>query len=163
VVPNSNKIRRAIPGEAALLSSLALRSKAHWGYSRDFIKSCEDELTYQPGQISSDTFDFVVIENEVTIMGFYAIERMSKTEYELDALFVDPKYIGTGCGRQLIQHALRNVATKGGERLVIQGDPHAEQFYLAAGGQQIGSRESGSIPGRVLPLYDIPVQSVQRY
>jgi len=157
-MPSSNEIRRASPGEAALLSALALRSKAHWGYSRDFIKSCEDEITYQPGQISGDTFDFVVIENEVTIMGFYAIECVSKTEYELDALFVDPEYIGTGCGRRLIQHALKNVATKGGERLVIQGDPNAEQFYLAAGGQQIGSRKSGSIPGRVLPLYEIPVQ-----
>lgn len=159
-MPSSNEIRKASPGEAALLSALALRSKAHWGYSRDFLKSCVGELTYLPGQIGSDTFDFIVIENEVTIMGFYAIKRVSKTEYELEALFVDPKFIGTGCGRRLIQHALKNAATKGGERLVIQGDPNAAQFYLAAGGQQIGSRESGSIPGRVLPLYEIPVQSV---
>jgi N-acetylglutamate synthase-like GNAT family acetyltransferase len=157
-MPNSNKIRRAAPGEAAFLSALALRSKAHWGYSRDFIKSCEDELTYQPGQIRSHKFDFVVVENELEIMGFYAIECVSKTGYELEALFVDPKYIGKGCGRRLIQHALENIATKGGERLLIQGDPNAEQFYRAAGGRQIGSRESGSIPGRVLPLFEIPVQ-----
>jgi len=91
-------------------------------------------------------------------MGFYAIERVSKTEYELEALFVDPKYIGTGCGRRLIKHALKNVATKGGEILVIQGDPNSEEFYLAAGGHQIGSRESGSIPGRFLPLFEIPVR-----
>ncbi len=33
-------IRPAQPEEAALLSDLALRSKAHWWYDADFLASC---------------------------------------------------------------------------------------------------------------------------
>ena len=40
-----------MPNEAVYLSALALRSKAHWGYSKEFLKSCENELTYDPVQL----------------------------------------------------------------------------------------------------------------
>ena len=36
-VPTSTVLRPARPEEAGLLSDLALRSKAHWGYPPDFL------------------------------------------------------------------------------------------------------------------------------
>ena len=154
---NSIKIRGAVPDEAELLSSLALRSKAHWGYPEDMVSSFAVELTIQPNQIESDEFDYVVAEDSSAVLGFYAIERGSSTNFELEALFVDPEYIGQGLGRRLMQHAIENVKAKGGKHLVIQGDPNAESFYLAAGGKQIGDRESESVPGRFLPLFEIDI------
>lgn len=150
-------LRRAVPKEASYLSALALRSKAHWGYSSDFIKSCENELTFTQSQVDGDEFDFIVAEIDYTILGFYATKRLTATEFELEALFVEPNHIGIGVGRQLIEHALQSIRTSAGTILRIQGDPNAEDFYVAAGGKKVGSKESGSVPGRYLPLFEIAV------
>ena len=40
---------------------------------------------------------------------------------------------------------------------MIQGDPNASKFYEAAGARLVGTRESGSVPGRDLPLYEIDI------
>jgi len=32
-------------------------------------------------------------------------------------------------------------------KMIIQGDPSAERFYLAAGGVKNGKRDSASVPG----------------
>jgi len=154
----SIKVRDALSKEAEFLSALALRSKAHWGYSENMLSSFAAELTIQPQQINSDEFEYVVAENSSAVIGFYAIVKESSTLFELEALFIDPEHIGQGIGRLLMQHAVASVRKKGGEILVIQGDPNAEAFYLAAGGKQTGDRESESIPGRFLPLFEIDVQ-----
>ena len=151
-------IRSARPDEAVVLSSLALRSKAYWGYSREFIESCRDELTYLPDQIADEKHYFAVAECASIVTGFYALESLSARQFELEALFVEPKFIGKGIGRTLLQNALKVVAERSGESVLIQGDPSAEKFYLAAGGTQIGTRESGSICGRHLPLFEILIR-----
>lgn len=148
-------LREAEPHEADQLSGLALRSKGHWGYSEDFLAACADELTIHPEQIESEQIDVIVAERSGEIAGFYALERMSRTSFELDALFVEPAHIGSGLGRTLMEHAFSMVAAKSGISLLIQGDPHAEDFYLSIGARKIGTRESGSIPGRLLPMFEI--------
>jgi hypothetical protein len=80
--PTAFVVRRALPSEATVLTALARRSKAHWGYSEEFMRSCENELTYLP---------------------------------------------------------------------------HAEGFYRAVGAEQIGTRESASIPDRCLSLFNVSV------
>ena len=157
-MPGPPTIRPAVPDEAACLSDLAMRSKAHWGYSPEFMESCRSELTVDRKHILSDQFDYVVAVEKETVVGFYAIEAVSSTDFELEALFVEPVRIRCGIGRLLVQHAVRNVAGKGGETLLIQGDPNATKFYSAAGARHIGSRESESIPGRFLPLFQIRIE-----
>ena len=83
---------------------------------------------------------------------------VSKGVYELEALFVDPEHIGMGIGQSLIQHAIELLSDYGASRLIIQGDPNACQFYIAAGAKQIGYRESESIPERQLPLFEIQIE-----
>lgn len=147
-------IRTAEPSEAGLLSRLAMRSKAHWGYSDEFMKACEDELTWAPEELGADGFQ--VLEDGGEVRGFYALSKVSPTALELDALFVEPAYIGRGYGDALMRHALEAArGTDHIERLVIQADPNAAEFYRRAGGRQIGERASDSIPGRMLPLYEI--------
>ena len=50
----------------------------------------------------------------------------------------------------------------GAHTMTIQGDPHALEFYRAAGASVIGEMESGSIPGRFLPLLEIPLITADR-
>jgi predicted N-acetyltransferase YhbS len=151
------KIRKAFPEEAGFLSRLALRSKAHWGYSEDFLEACRSELTVDASRIASnDCQCFVAVDGDL-IIGFYTLESMSANSCELDALFVEPKRIGSGVGGILVKHAIQSLSGRGVERLIIQGDPHATEFYIAIGARQVGTRESNSIPGRNLPLFEIDI------
>lgn len=152
-------IRKAAESEAAELTDLAIRSKAHWGYSAEFMEACRAELSVSPEEISNSDTRYRVCELGERIVGFYALERISALQYELAALFVDPKYIGQGFGRLLMDHACALLQGLGADALLIQGDPNAERFYLAAGAERVGVRESESIPGRLLPEFRLTLRS----
>lgn len=160
-VDMSITIREATLTETTELSALAVRSKGHWGYSTEFLDACREELSVDPAKLATRRYECHVAVDGATILGFYALEELSMTAFELDALFVDPSAIGKGVGRELLQHAILRLAARGAERLVIQGDPHAADFYEAAGGRLVGTRESGSIPGRQLPMYEIDITMAQ--
>lgn len=138
-----------------MLSDLALRSKAHWGYSPEFLEACRYELSYGEEHLLAEDRRFFVLEHAESLIGFYALTQQSHTDVELAALFVEPACIGKGFGRLLIEHAKSVATTMGATRLTIQGDPNAERFYVAAGGVLTGKKESESIPGRFLPTFSI--------
>lgn len=148
-------IRAARADEAELLSALAMRSKAVWGYSAQFMQACRDELTVSREELLSGSREYLVAETQGEVLGFYGLEFLSAGNCELAALFVEPRHIGTGVGRALIIRAKERAAASGAHTLIIQGDPNAVDFYRAAGGEPAGARESGSIPGRFLPLFRI--------
>jgi len=151
-------IRPAHASEACLLSELALRSKAHWGYSSEFLEAVRAELSYDEKQLRSEHMRVFVLEHAKRVVGFYALAHQSGTAIELDALFVEPDCIGKGFGRLLLDHAKSMATTMGATKLIIQGDPNAERFYLAAGAVLTGNEESGSIPGRYLPMFSIDLR-----
>ena len=150
-------LRIAQPDEASRISDLAFRSKAHWGYSQEFMDACRAELTYTSQAIARG--DFVVADVGGRIVAFYALVPLSTDEIELDAMFVDPEQIGKGHGRKLIARAIRTAVQRRAKRLVIQADPNAEAFYLSMGARRIGTRASASIAGRQLPLLVIDLQA----
>ncbi len=52
--PGTLLIRDARPGDAGLLSGIALASKAIGGYSDAFMAACEDELRVLPEHIPDE-------------------------------------------------------------------------------------------------------------
>ena len=152
-MPSDRSIRPASHHEAKLLSELACRSKAYWGYSKHFMQACREELTLSPTYIKKHT-TFVIAAGQ-RIKGFYALEQLSPDEIELGYLFVDPSSIRSGYGRKLMVHALRMARKLGYRRMVIQGDPNAEPFYRAFGATFAGTKPSASIPGRELPVFHL--------
>lgn len=156
---NSLKIRNAKTQEAENISELAMRSKAFWGYSEAFMEACREELTVTADNLATGHIRYMVAEQDSKLLGYYAIEKRTENEYELEALFVEPAHIGTGIGKTLMDHAKSTVKELGGKKLVIQGDPNADKFYRAAGGRPIGMRKSASISGRNLPLFIIEITS----
>jgi GNAT superfamily N-acetyltransferase len=147
----SRVIRAARVDEAEALSDLALRSKASWGYSLDLMRSFEVELTLT----TIDLAAVLVIEVEGIAGGFYSLQPVSETRAELGHLFVEPSLQRRGLGRLMIADALRRARARGFRWLEIQGDPNAAQFYEHVGATRVGERESDSIPGRMLPLFEI--------
>ena len=152
-------IRRADQRESEFLSRLALRSKAHWGYSSNFMCACREELTVDVQEI--DAGNVFVCDRDGRPAGFYSLERLSNERVELGFLFVEPELIGTGIGRALFEHACEEAARRGYEALEIQGDPNAEPFYIAMGARRSGSRASASIPDRALPTFEVELESWQ--
>ncbi|MEM8497583.1 MAG: GNAT family N-acetyltransferase [Pseudomonadota bacterium] len=148
-------IRRAKMTEADVISELAIRSKAHWGYSAEFMTACREELTVTPEHINDSQGDYFVCEVGGEIIGYCATVPTSECERELEALFVDPQCMGSGYGRTLLDHAKETACKRGARVLLIQSDPNAAAFYAAIGATHIGDTESGSIPGRFLPEYKI--------
>jgi N-acetylglutamate synthase-like GNAT family acetyltransferase len=149
------KIRKASGADATELSSLAFRSKAHWGYSLEFMAACKDELTYTAAMIDAPQNHFYLCEIDGKSAGFYALEVLGNGTAELDALFVMPLLIGRGLGKALMRHCVTLAMQLGVSTIVIQGDPNAEDFYLSCGAKASGYRESASIPGRQLPVFTI--------
>lgn len=146
------RMRQGLPQDAAILSDLAFRSKAHWGYDADFMDACRGELSYHETDFPS--YYFAVVENP-ELIGFYSMAFLSETETELSALFVDPDYIGQGYGRALLTHARIQAKVFGAEYILIVSDPNAVQFFKANGATVCGERPSSSIPSRMLTLLSL--------
>ena len=149
-------IRRAEAAESSLLTELALRSKAHWGYDPQFIEDCRADLTISPDYISTNPVYVAAIESEVA--GFYSLLGRGE-DCELDFLYVEPGRIGNGCGSRLWRHAVEEARRLGFRRILIQSDPFAETFYRAMGAERVGERESPVRAGRLLPLLRFDLQA----
>jgi GNAT superfamily N-acetyltransferase len=147
------KIRPAHRSDATRLTEIALSAKRHWGYADELIELWADELTISEDLIRTHPVYCATCEGEV--VGFYALSKKDG-EYELDHIWVDPKYMGGGIGKALFAHAVRTVAAFGGTALVIIADPHAEGFYRKMGAQIIG-HVSSRPEGRILPLLRLPI------
>ncbi|WP_299347865.1 GNAT family N-acetyltransferase [uncultured Maritalea sp.] len=142
------KIRKAYGHELPLLSELCLRSKAYWKYDHAFIEACREELTLTPENLADDYV--MVAEDEGRAAGVVHLV-LEGTTAELDKLFVDPKWIGKGVGRQLFSWALETARAKGATLMNVVADPGAAPFYERMGFKQFATVPSGSIPGRTLP------------
>ena len=149
-------VRAAMPADADMLTALAIRSKAHWGYPDEFLAACRAELTYDAAYLARH--EVYVVEIADRVAGFCTLERLDEERVELGGLFVEPAFIGTGLGRALMQQALVAARRAGARTMVIHGDPHAGAFYEASGAVQVGKVASQSIPGRLLPLYEIDLR-----
>ena len=116
---------------------------------------CRAELSWSEDDILASTTNFQSCLIGDELVAFYALQFLDEQTAELEAIFIEPAYIGSGIGRLLIEHMKATAISRGSERIVIQGDPHAEEFYLAIGARRRGSRESASISGRQLPLFEL--------
>lgn len=136
--------------ETALLTDLILRSKGYWGYTPDFLKSVEKELTVTQDYFKNAISFVLQYRDEVV-----GIVGLSIKKDELEFLFVEPTYIGKGFGRLLWEKILSEIQTKGIKSFKILSDPGAETFYLKMGAKRIGMAKSSV---RMLPLLEFIVQ-----
>ncbi|MCP3981026.1 MAG: GNAT family N-acetyltransferase [bacterium] len=150
-------IERASAEHAAELTRLAHASKRHWGYPEEVIRSWRDQLTLTVEQISR--WHVHVARAERQSAGFYALSG-SAPQVVLEHLWVDPAGIGSGIGRRLFIHAVRESAALGALRIEIDSDPYARGFY-----DKMGAIETDRVPapipgepGRYLPrmTYTLP-------
>jgi GNAT superfamily N-acetyltransferase len=130
------EIRRALSGEANVLTQIAHAAKRHWQYPEEWIALWRESLTI------TDTYleEHQVFVGEVreTIAGFYALVQAAN-QWELDHFWINPDFMGRGIGRALFNDAIKRLkAASPGSILEIESDPNAESFYLHMGAKRIG-------------------------
>jgi len=145
-------IRPASETEAAELTAICHRSKAHWGYDADFMALSRASLTISPSFIATGRV-FVAEAENGALLGVASVAPLDRDRtYDLVHLFIEPGVIGNGIGRRLFEAAMTKARQDGARRLVIQSDPHAAAFYRRLGAKDAGEAPSESVPGRMLPL-----------
>lgn len=146
-------IRQAKPDEAEAITDLVLRSKAHWGYSAEFMRYVGPILTVTAAYLNQHPAYVFIDDGQM--LGFASLKELTPEEVELDLLFVAPEAIGQGVGRQLLAVMKEVAAAAGYQTLFIESDPYAAGFYEQMGGRLVGYRPVPAVPGRELPLYRI--------
>ncbi|MEP6922797.1 MAG: GNAT family N-acetyltransferase, partial [bacterium] len=97
------KIRAATIQEAPALTEIAHDAKRHWGYPEHWIQHWQADLTISPEFIGNN--HVYVAEDGGELTGFYAlIVRDNKAE--LEHMWVAPKHIGKGVGKELFLNAM---------------------------------------------------------
>jgi GNAT superfamily N-acetyltransferase len=147
------RIRRARSDEAELLSALAIRSKAVWGYSAEFMERCRPVLTLTPEYVDTHPVHVITSANEVA--GFYSLKEIGDGVVELDLLFIEPRHMNGGFGSSLFQHARAEASRIGYRTMMIESDPGAEPFYLRMGARRTGVVASTVEEGRFLPMLEV--------
>ena len=141
-------IRAVARGEGELLSALARRSKAHWGYTEEQLDFWAAQFALDDADLASRPAFAAVVED--ALAGFYTL-RPGEGAWDLDNLWVVPERIGHGIGRMLFEHAMRTAAAGGASAVSIDADPHAEAFYL-----HCGAIRRGEVPA---PIPGLPART----
>ena len=150
------RLRAPRQDELAMLGELCLRSKAVWGYDEAFMAACRAELTLHPHELQSTHLQ--AAECGTSIAGLVQV-KAADTDAELQKLFVEPALLRSGIGRLLFAWATAAARHSGAVRMIIEADPGAIPFYEHMGARRAGFVPSQSIPGRMLPLMHMDLES----
>jgi GNAT superfamily N-acetyltransferase len=148
--PASLVIRRANREDAAALTEVAHRAKAHWGYPADWMTRWQTDLTLTPEYISAHRA-FVGEASGCPVATCVLEDR--RTSWSIEHLWVVPEYQGSGFGRAILEHVRQVAHDVRPDPIEVISDPNAEPFYRKLGAVPVGS-EPAPMPGapaRVLP------------
>lgn len=146
------KIQKAKPTDANAITALTLRSKNYWNYGSELIESWREELTISADFIENNEVYKLIDKDE--LVGFYIYSIENQSTIRLDFLFIEPKFIGKGYGKILVNDFLNRIKTTTFKSVIVDADPNAEPFYNRLGFQVIGQLPS-SIEGRFLPIMEL--------
>ena len=151
-------IRQARHDECGALTEIAMRSKAHWGYSAEFMANVRADLEVRPEKFMPG-FHVYVLETEHEMIGFYSLRPENAESVILEDLFIEPQHIGHGYGKRMWEHSLAVARSLGYRKLTLISDPYAEAFYSQQGAVRIGETESNALAGRMLPVMEYVLDS----
>jgi ribosomal protein S18 acetylase RimI-like enzyme len=143
-----------------ILTNITKLSKAYWNYSEEILKGWGDQLTISKDYIEKNEV-FKLIQND-QVIGYYSYLSFVDKTIKLDNLFVLPEYIGKGFGKILMNHFLENITQLEINKITLDAEPNAENFYKSFGFETVGQLES-SIKDRYLPIMELQIDNPSRY
>ncbi|MEM9324388.1 MAG: GNAT family N-acetyltransferase [Bacteroidota bacterium] len=142
--------RYARPSDLSDLNYISIAAKKHWGYPQDWIDRWMSDLRVTEKDLAERIVLLAEADHEV--VGFTIVSDC-RDYYEIDHLWILPKYIGRGYGRQLLVWTMEHFLTQV-KRLIVVADPNAEGFYKKMGFETYDKIESYP-PGRFLPVMEL--------
>ena len=149
------KIEKSIRTDSKKLTELTIRSKSHWDYSMQQIEKWRDDLTVSEDYIIEKEV-YKLIDSKDKIIGYYSFFKIDEVNVKLENLFVEPKFIGYGYGKMLINDFIERIRKTRTEKIILDSDPNAENFYAKNGFKVVGKLKT-SIEGRFLPIMELKV------
>lgn len=137
-----------------ILTKITKESKAYWGFSEDILKEWEPLLTITKDYIQKNMVFKLVQNNKV--IGYYSYFSIDEKTIKLDNLFILPDFIGKGFGKILMNDFLEKTAQSGINKITLDSEPNAENFYKNLGFKTIGQLKS-SIKDRFLPIMELRI------
>ena len=146
------EIKQAIINDNEILTEITKKSKAYWGYSEEQILKWNDTLTISKEYVETNSV-FKLMDNDKTI-GYYSYLIEKERNVMLNNLFILPEYIGKGFGEYLMSDFLNRMKIEKFEKITLNSEPNAENFYLKFGFKKIGELET-SIKNRFMPIMEM--------
>jgi GNAT superfamily N-acetyltransferase len=115
-------VRLARLVEAELLTDLAVRAKASWGYDERFMAQCRTELTLTPEKMQA--WKIWVAEYKGRIVGMIALAANGDIG-EIEDLMVEPDLQGRGVGGALMSALLDECRLKNITCVGLDSEPNA--------------------------------------
>ncbi|KAF2337931.1 GNAT family N-acetyltransferase [Flavobacterium ginsenosidimutans] len=134
------------------LTEITKKSKAYWGYSDEQMEKWNNNLTITRDYIEENPVFNLIDENQ--IIGYYSYLRLENNQVKLDNLFILPEYIGKGFGSFLMNDFLERMRNEKCQKIILDSEPNAEQFYQKIGFTKIGEFET-SIKNRFMPIMEM--------
>jgi GNAT superfamily N-acetyltransferase len=141
-------IRSANVAEYNILTDIAIKSEAYWGYDSNYMNMFKSIYSVSEEFINNNIT--VVIEENNSIVGFYGIISKSG-DGRLEYFFIEPKYIGKGYGKLLWGYLIRDCKHLGIKEISLVTSPQAKNFYIKMGAIPCGEVESFLEKGRIIP------------
>jgi len=148
-------IEKANTNDDKILTEITKKSKAFWGYSEEQIEIWSEFLTVTKEYIETKAVYNLVVEDK--IIGYYSFFHESENTIKLDNLFVLPDFIGKGFGKILMNDFLLRLKNSAVEKVVLNSEPNAEEFYKKFGFVKVGQIET-SIKDRFLPIMELKIK-----
>jgi N-acetylglutamate synthase-like GNAT family acetyltransferase len=142
------RIIRAEKKDAWILSEIAIRSEAYWGYDFEFMEKFKSVYKISEDFIKNNPT--YIIRDEESIVGFYGI-LINEGEISLEYLFIEPQYIGKGYGKMLWNHMISECKVLNIKELMLVTSQEAKEFYIKLGAKICGEVDSLVIKGRKVP------------
>ena len=142
-------VEPASKDDLSVFNEISFSSKSYWGYPEDWLNSWEEDLTVSEEDLNENTAFKLLVDNKTA--GFCVIKSNSNY-FEINHLWVVPKYIGWGYGKILLEESIKR-SVKKPCKIKVESDPNAEGFYKKYGFKTIDKIESYP-KGRYLPVME---------
>jgi GNAT superfamily N-acetyltransferase len=142
--------------DSDLLTEIAFRSKAYWGYPPHWLESWRGEIEVTMQSIQNNLI-FKAVNEKGEVLGFYRLEGKAD-KLILTGFWVLPGSMSKGIGRSLYTHMLAAAKKLNISVIEWESDPNTAPFYTYMGAQQIGKR-TYTLDGkeRTLPIMQAQV------
>jgi len=136
------RIRDALPDEAAALEALQRRSSDVWEEYRAQLAANPDAIE-PPHQAIAEGRVRVAVDASQRRLGFSVVQPVEAGRCELDDLFVEPESMRLGVGRLLVDDVASRAAAAGAAYVDVIANPNAMGFY-----ERVGFETTGDVPTR---------------